>query len=126
MFPISSVHTLYDHETEIDSMNDLLAKALKSSETTKPLNVFITDSVINTGNGIKRTIKHVKKVAEDTSPDVQLAEFVLSGVMQQEAADKLPVQFPRIRFVTLRVSKNKYKGVGGTDTGNRLFRTLAD
>jgi uracil phosphoribosyltransferase len=115
---------LYDQEKEIDRMNSLLEKVLESSETTKPLNVFITDSVINTGKSIERTIKHVMKVAEDISPTLQLAVFVLSGVMQQEAADKLPLQFPKVRFVTLRVSKNKYKGVGGTDTGNRLFCTV--
>jgi hypothetical protein len=48
---------------------------------------------------------------------------VLSGVMHEGAAAALPGEFPRARFLTLRVSSNQYSGRGGTDTGNRLFGT---
>ena len=51
--------------------------------------------------------------------------FVLAGVTQLEASIKLPLEYPRVRFFSLRVSTNKYTGKRGTDTGNRLFGTLS-
>lgn len=113
----------YDQEEVIRERNTLLEKALGRSCTKKPVNIIITDSVINTGSSIKRAIHHIHKTANKISPNLQLVLFVVSGVMQQKIAAELPHQFPRVRFITLRVSANKYTGKGGTDTGNRLFGT---
>ena len=122
LFTAAQFIHFYDQE-EIIERNTLLEMALRCCCTTKPVNIIIADSVINTGSSIKRVINHINKIASEVSADLQFVLFVLSGVMQQEAAAELPRQFPRVRFITLRVSINKYTGKGGTDTGNRLFGT---
>lgn len=113
----------YDQETEIDKRNNQFKKSIGKMDMKRPVCIFIVDSVINTGRSIKRTIMYIQKVANEISPNMKLALFVVSGVMQEVAANELPIQFPRVRFVTLRVSSNRYTGKGGTDTGNRLFGT---
>jgi hypothetical protein len=86
-------------------------------------NVILVDSVVNEGMRIRRAIGHVDSLLLPCGPKPRL--FVLTGVMQAKSSSTLPAQFPRIRFLTLRVSENKYSGQGGTDTGNRLFGTIA-
>lgn len=122
-FPSAQFIHFYDGESEINERNGLLRKALEKLNGKKPVNIVIADSVINSGNSIKRAIAHIYRITKGISTDMQLALFVLSGVMQQDAAGLLPRQFPRVRWVSLRVSNNKYTGKGGTDTGNRLFGT---
>jgi len=85
--------------------------------------VLIVDSVVNSGHSVRRVISELEQRASEQKPPAKLSMFVLTGVMQRESADSLPVEFPRVRFLTLRVSDNKYVGKGGTDTGNRLFGT---
>jgi uracil phosphoribosyltransferase len=81
--------------------------------------VIVVDSVVNHGNSVRRVLHRLEK----SSLGKLVAVYVLSGVMQATAAEALPREFPRTRFLTLRVSSNQYSGRGGTDTGNRLFGT---
>lgn len=84
--------------------------------------VIIVDSVINSGKSIRRVLQHLQTLTTWTnSPRV----YVLTAVMQSVASTSLPLDFPKVRFLALRVSDNKYSGQGGTDTGNRLFGTVA-
>mmetsp|Transcript_20635 Transcript_20635/g.44819 ORF Transcript_20635/g.44819 Transcript_20635/m.44819 type:complete len:690 (-) Transcript_20635:179-2248(-) len=122
-FPSSLFIHLYEGEDDFDQKNNLLAKAFEHFSPKTPVNIVITDSVINTGSSIERAITNIRRMAREVNSELQLVLYVLSGVMQQEAAVQLPCQFIRVRFVTLRVSKNKYTGKGGSDTGNRLFGT---
>lgn len=118
---------LFVHFYDEDQRNDLLAKAFQHLDSTKPVNIVITDSVINTGSSIIRAITNIRRMAHEVNSELQLIMYVLSGVIQEKAAELLPRQFLRVRFITLRVSKNKYTGKGGSDTGNRLFgKTLVD
>lgn len=82
--------------------------------------IIIVDSVVNEGNSVRRVIKHL--LQNGAAPSCRI--HVLTAVMQKEASIKLPVEFPQVRFLALRVSGNKYTGRGGTDTGNRLFGTF--
>ncbi|KAL7581094.1 hypothetical protein ACA910_005897 [Epithemia clementina (nom. ined.)] len=84
-------------------------------------NVIIVDSVINEGNSIRRVLGQLESLV--IPPSAKPRYFVLTAVMQACAAAKLSVEFPRVRFFALRLSENKFKGQGGTDTGNRLFGT---
>ncbi|KAE8412020.1 hypothetical protein BDV36DRAFT_288242 [Aspergillus pseudocaelatus] len=74
-----------------------------------PLNdrfaIILVDSVVNSG----RTILDF---------DMQ-AECVSGGILTATLAE-----YTNLQFITLRISENKYKGTGATDTGNRLFNTL--
>ncbi|KAE8360580.1 hypothetical protein BDV27DRAFT_167735 [Aspergillus caelatus] len=74
-----------------------------------PLNdrfaTILVDSVVNSG----RTILDF---------DMQ-AECVSGGILTATLAE-----YTNLQFITLRISENKYKGTGATDTGNRLFNTL--
>jgi uracil phosphoribosyltransferase len=103
--------------------NGLFADALKHLDSTTPVNIIVVDSVINSGQSIERAVVCIRQLAEMANPSLEIVVFVLAGVIQQEAADRLPPAYPRVRFLALRVSENKYVGKGGTDTGNRLFGT---
>ena len=82
--------------------------------------LIVVDSVINSGKSIRALLTDLQSLGDDTVRRV----FVLTGVMQSAPSSELPVEFPTVRFYTLRVSSNKYIGKGGTDTGNRLFGTM--
>ena len=51
------------------------------------------------------------------------AQVVVVCLVMQEEAQALALEFPLVRFIAMRVSQNKFKGLGGTDTGHRLFNT---
>lgn len=78
--------------------------------------VILIDSVINTGKSIQKTIDILIKLRVSKI-------FVATLVMQSEATF-LARKYPMVAFYAFRVSKNKYVGKGGTDTGNRLFGTI--
>lgn len=120
-FPTSLFIHFYDGVDSGDQRNNLLAQAFERMTATRPVNIVVADSVVNTGSSIKGAISEIHRIARGANPDLQLVLFVLSGVMQEKAAELLPAQLPRVRFITLRVSKNQYKGVGASDTGNKLF-----
>lgn len=50
-------------------------------------------------------------------------QVVVICMVMQEEAQALAMEFPLVRFIAMRVSQNKFKGLGGTDTGHRLFNT---
>jgi uracil phosphoribosyltransferase len=85
--------------------------------------IYVVDSVINRGDSIRRVLTRLEGAMSSTGQSRRWAVYVLSGVMHEAASISLPREFPRVRFVTLRVSANQYTGTGGTDTGNRLFGT---
>jgi uracil phosphoribosyltransferase len=83
--------------------------------------LIIVDSVINSGKSIRHVLHHLHALATWSCPP---RIYVVTGVIQSVASISLPLEFPRVRFLALRISDNKYSGVGGTDTGNRLFGTV--
>lgn len=86
--------------------------------------VIIVDSVVNEGRSIRRVMRHLMITSIIApSPPRPPHIYVLTGVMQMQASRTLPMEFPRVRILALRLSENKYTGQGGTDTGNRLFGT---
>ena len=124
-FPLSLFIHFYDDEDDLHQRNGLLTKAFEHMDPSKPVKIIIADSVVNSGSSIRRAISYIRKVAHEINPGLQIALFVLSGVMQEGAAEILPRQFPRVRFITVRVSSNQYTGRGAIDTGNRLFGTTS-
>ncbi|KAL3918042.1 MAG: hypothetical protein SGILL_004430, partial [Bacillariaceae sp.] len=104
-----------------DDQGKLVDNRLLKSLSTHTINhVVIVDSVINEGHSIRRVLDNVRGAAVD-APEFKIS--VLTLVMQEAASLLLVKEYPGISFITLRISKNKYKGKGGTDTGNRLFGT---
>jgi uracil phosphoribosyltransferase len=92
--------------------------------TTRTQNVILVDSVINKGDSMRRALDYLARTIFEARCTRVLRIYVITGVMQQTAYDTLPLEYPRVCFSTLRVSKNQYTGKGGTDTGNRLFGTM--
>ena len=126
LFPSALFVHFYDEkEEEPDQRNGLLADAFRGLNSAKPVNVILVDSVINSGSSIQAAVKSIRRMAGEVNPELVLAIYVLTGVMQHLAAERLPSdpQLLRVRFIALRVSENKYVGKGGTDTGARLFGT---
>ena len=89
--------------------------------------IILADWVINTGKGMVKFVKHIR---ENLSGQVRIV--MVAGVVQEEVVgtDGNEGVFARelagmgdVTLVTLRVSKNKYTGTGGTDTGHRLFNS---
>ena len=89
--------------------------------------IILADWVINTGKGMVEFVKHIR---ENLSGQVRIV--MVAGVVQEEVVGKDGMEgvFARelagmgdVTLVTLRVSKNKYTGTGGTDTGHRLFNS---
>ena len=112
-FPLAKMVHFWDNEPP-EKRREVLSRALL-----KLSDVIIVDSVINEGNSVRRVLGELHDLGNDS-----LRVYVLTGVIQKEASMRLPSDFPRVRFLTLRVSDNKYTGRGGTDTGNRLFGTF--
>lgn len=77
--------------------------------------VVIIDSVINTGQTIR---KYLDRCANAKSLSV------LSIVVQDKFIDIANLHYPEVKFYVSRISSNYYVGSGGIDTGNRLFGTF--
>ncbi|GKY91649.1 hypothetical protein MPSEU_000136800 [Mayamaea pseudoterrestris] len=91
---------------------DLPSQALSAEQ------IIVVDSVVNKGGTIRNFLAAISQTT--SAPQV----YVLTSVIQEVAASDLPKEYPRVRFLALRVSSNQYTGTGNTDTGNRLFGTI--
>ena len=99
--------------------DDLKPEYLKGQHT-----VVLVDSVVNEGRSVMEFFNHIRGL------NAEIRIVVISGVTQDQAIKegKLAqalVSDSNFTLITLRVSGNKYKGKGGTDTGHRLFNTTA-
>lgn len=97
---------------------DLKAEHLQGQET-----VVLVDSVVNSGKSVVEFVQHIRGL------QAELRIVVVAGVVQEQAVlrgelcEQLYREGERLKIVALRLSKNKFTGKGGTDTGNRLFNT---
>lgn len=89
--------------------------------------IILADWVVNTGKSMVEFVQHIR---ENLSSQVRIV--MVAGVVQEDVVGKDSAEgvFARelagmgdVSLVTLRVSKNKYTGTGGTDTGHRLFNS---
>lgn len=84
--------------------------------------VVLVDSVVNSGKTVVEFAEHIHAISDT----IQI--IVVAGVIQADfisegnpLASRLePIN---LHLVALRLSENQFQGVGGTDTGNRLFNT---
>jgi uracil phosphoribosyltransferase/phosphoserine phosphatase/adenylylsulfate kinase-like enzyme len=89
------------------------------------ITVVLVDSVINTGKSIVKFVKHIR------NKHATIRIVVVAGVAQRDSVKQgglIAQNLTReeaigLTIVTLRISDNKYTGVGSIDTGNRLFNT---
>lgn len=120
-FPSGKVFHYWDEKKMVpcsESFTKELSAMLKDSS-----DIVIVDSVINQGRSVRDAIRMLQGLVPVEEKNCK-RWYVLTAVMQEQASVELPKDFPFVRFVTLRVSKNQYTGRGGTDTGNRLFGTV--
>lgn len=89
--------------------------------------IILVDWVINSGKSIVGFVKHIR---ENLSSQIRIV--IVAGVVQEEAIGVGDVDgilktetagFGDVALIAMRISKNKYPGRGGTDTGHRLFNT---
>lgn len=93
-------------------------------------NILLVDSVVNTGKSMIEFVRHIRGINSKAkillvAGVVQAGTIEVSGSRITERAslrEKLGCHGD-VGIVALRVSENKYTGVRGTDTGNRLFNT---
>lgn len=77
--------------------------------------VVLCDAVLNSGASVLEALEALGALRP-------LRVAVLCLVMQEGTA-ALAVRHPLVQFCALRLSVNRFKGQGGTDTGNRLYNT---
>lgn len=96
---------------------DLTSEHLQGMTT-----LILVDSVINTGASMIQFIQFARTLQHD------IRIVVVAGVVQADAISILDREAGTERrgldLVALRLSSNKFKGQGRTDTGNRLFNTI--
>lgn len=109
-FPRACMVHCYDNDAES------ISKVESMINSSHIKDIIIVDSVVNEGRSIRRVLTSLIHMS-------RLRVYVLTAVIQYEASVQLPKEFRRVRFIALRISRNKYSGKGGTDTGNRLFGT---
>jgi len=124
-FPGASLVHYEDHD-DSPSRNRLMRLLTVPKQSSDCIRrIVVVDSVVNEGNSVRRVMDQLANVLEPLHPSLPRPRiFVLTLVMQEASSLALPKEYPRVRFIALRVSQNKYKGKGGTDTGNRLFGTI--
>ncbi len=85
--------------------------------------VLLVDSVVNSGKSLVEFVQRVRGL--DHAVDIVfVAGVVQSGAFAEDGYIARHVgQDRKFTLVALRVSENKYTGLGTTDTGNRLFNT---
>lgn len=82
--------------------------------------VVLVDSVINSGETILDFVQHVR----EANATIQIV--IIAGVVQSQFLDNaLFKEQTAISLIAIRISDNKYKGQGNTDTGHRLFNTTS-
>ncbi len=94
----------------INSSNEI--ERIKKEYDINNTNIIIIDSVINTGNSIRKIV--------DLFPNDKKL-YIVSLVMQEKSQEKFK-DYKNLIFYIARLSSNFYIGKGNIDTGNRLFR----
>ncbi|KAL3463280.1 uracil phosphoribosyltransferase-domain-containing protein [Aspergillus heterothallicus] len=84
--------------------------------------VVLVDAVVNSGDTVVEFMREIREL------NAVVRIIVVAGVVQESVVRgrselRVLARDVGVTVVTLRLSSNKYKGVGGTDTGNRLFNT---
>ncbi|KAJ9302282.1 hypothetical protein DTO271G3_1148 [Paecilomyces variotii] len=97
-------------------------KDIKRQHLEDNVTVILVDSVINNGNTVVKFVESIRAM------HAMIRIIVVAGVVQDKAVSgcgplKALARAAELTVVALRLSKNKYTGSGGTDTGNRLFNT---
>jgi phosphoserine phosphatase/uracil phosphoribosyltransferase len=89
--------------------------------------IILADWAINTGKGMIDFVKHIRENFSSQIRIVMVAGVVQEEVIRKDGMDGLLVRelagMGDVSLVALRISKNKYTGTGGTDTGHRLFNS---
>ncbi|KAI1666422.1 hypothetical protein L13192_10106 [Pyrenophora tritici-repentis] len=85
--------------------------------------MVVVDSVVNSGASVLAFVADVRAL-HPALRVVVVAGVVQAGAVESGSALMQALEKDRnLSVVALRVSGNKYKGKGGTDTGHRLFNT---
>jgi uracil phosphoribosyltransferase len=84
--------------------------------------MVLVDSVMNSGKTVAHFIQHIHNL------HASIRIVVVAGVAQAESVSKgiLVEALPphaNLSLIVLRLSDNRFRGKGTTDTGNRLFNT---
>ncbi|KXH47643.1 uracil phosphoribosyltransferase [Colletotrichum nymphaeae SA-01] len=83
--------------------------------------LLLVDSVVNSGKSIKGFVDRVRRLK------LEIRIVIVASVVQAKAISDVlePLACKGdLSLVALRLSDNKFTGIGGTDTGNRLFNTV--
>lgn len=82
-------------------------------DSIKNKKIILVDSVINTGKSIIEIL--------DSIYNLDSRIYIATNVIYKPTYEKLKTKFENIKIFCIRESLHSYKGVGSSDTGNRLF-----
>lgn len=98
-------------------------KDIKPDHLSGLTTVILVDSVINSGKTVVEFVEQIRKL------HATIRVVIVAGVVQDQTVGeggtlhKKLGCLPGVSLVALRLSETKFTGMGGTDTGNRLFNT---
>ncbi|KAB8290825.1 hypothetical protein EYC80_008462 [Monilinia laxa] len=100
------------------------AEDIKATHGKGQRNVVLVDSVANSGKTMVEFAEHIRKL-HATIRIVVVADVVQSEIIHRSSAAKAFTRSGDSSIVALRLSENKFRGKGTTDTENRtcLFNT---
>jgi uracil phosphoribosyltransferase len=107
-FPLAMfVHASRPHDINLDHVGEQRT-------------VLLVDSVVNSGKTMVRFVQRVRHL------HATIRIVMVAGVIQAQAVSNVAQALgcdANLSIVALRLSENKFTGMGTTDTGNRLFGT---
>ncbi|KAJ7884434.1 hypothetical protein B0H13DRAFT_1628726, partial [Mycena leptocephala] len=94
---------------------ELTDEHVKGRET-----VVLVDSVVNSEKSVEEFVQHIRAL------DSTIRIVVIAGVIQAQSLsdgilEDILARDENVGFVCLRLSDNKYTGIGTTDTRNQLL-----
>lgn len=96
---------------------------LLKRDVTDVASILFVDSVLNIGKSMVVFVEHIRGINPQAKV-LLVAGVVQAGAMavdKEESLRRKMEVWGDVSNVALRVSENKYTGVKGTDTGDRLF-----
>lgn len=116
LFVAEGIKEIFDGRYKFEMMddeNDLQQIMTKYDQEYK---VIVADSVINTGITMQSIL--------DILIQRQYKRIFIVALVMNSNGSKLLENYKNVELYVARISDNFYKGIGNTDTGNRLFGNL--
>lgn len=116
LFVAEGIKEIFDGRYKFEMMDDENDLQQIMTKYDQEYNVIVADSVINTGITMQSIL--------DILIQRQYKRIFIVALVMNSNGSKLLENYKNVELYVARISDNFYKGIGNTDTGNRLFGNL--